>query len=55
MVGAFSERLAAVIGIPLAFLIGQQFLIQSFPALENFLPWTLAVPDPERRFLSPVR
>jgi ABC-type transport system involved in multi-copper enzyme maturation permease subunit len=44
MVGALSERRAAVIGIPLAFLIGQQFLIQSFPALENILPWTLAVP-----------
>lgn len=48
MLGAFFNSRGPVIGIPLALILGQQFilgLIASFlPALINFLPYTLSMP-----------
>ena len=44
MLGTIFEHGAPVIGIPLAFLFFQQYLIGFYPPLANLLPWTLAVP-----------
>lgn len=45
MLGVVFEHGAPVIGIPLAFLFTQQYLIGFYPPLEKVLPWTLAVPS----------
>jgi ABC-2 type transport system permease protein len=44
MLGAIFEHPAPVIGIPLAFLFFQQYLIGFYPPLGNILPWTLVIP-----------
>lgn len=44
MFGAIFEHPAPVIGVPMAFLFVQQFLVSSFPALSKFLPWALVMP-----------
>ena len=44
MFGAIFDHPAPVIGIPMAFLFVQQFLVSSFPGLGQFLPWALVMP-----------
>jgi ABC-2 type transport system permease protein len=44
MLGAILDKRGGVIGIPLALLFGQQYLINAVPALANVLPWGLALP-----------
>jgi ABC-2 type transport system permease protein len=44
MCGAIFDHPAPVIGLPLAFLFAQQYIIGYFPALAKVLPWTLAIP-----------
>jgi len=48
MLGAFFNSRGPVIGIPLALILGQQFILglimSFFPALVNFLPYTLSMP-----------
>jgi hypothetical protein len=44
MFGAIFDHPAPVIGIPMAFLFVQQFLVSSFPGLGQFLPWGLVMP-----------
>jgi len=44
MLGAFFNGRGPVIGIGLAFLFMQQYLIALLPALRYVLPWTLVVP-----------
>lgn len=44
MLGAFFRGRAPVIGIGMALAFGQQMLFGILPALQKYLPWTLAVP-----------
>lgn len=44
MLGALCNHWGPVIGIPLAFMFGQQQVIQMWPAVVNYLPWTLTIP-----------
>jgi hypothetical protein len=44
MLGSFFHNRGPVIGIGMAFLFIQQYLIGLLPALRNILPWTLVVP-----------
>lgn len=44
MLGVFFNNRGPVIGIGLAFLFIQQYLIGLLPVLRNVLPWTLVVP-----------
>ena len=44
MLGAIFNSRGAVIGIALAFLFLQQYLVGLLPALRYILPWTLVVP-----------
>jgi ABC-type transport system involved in multi-copper enzyme maturation permease subunit len=44
MLGSFFHNRGPVIGISMAFLFIQQYLIGLLPALRNILPWTLVVP-----------
>ena len=48
MLGAFFNSRGPVIGIPLALILGQQFILgvimSILPALVNFLPYTLSMP-----------
>jgi ABC-2 type transport system permease protein len=48
MLGTLSDSLAAVIGVPIALLFGQQFFIGMLPFLVNLLPHRLAVPVSEQ-------
>jgi ABC-2 type transport system permease protein len=44
MLGVLFNTRGPVIGIPLALLFAQQYLIGFLPFLRNFLPWNLIVP-----------
>jgi ABC-2 type transport system permease protein len=44
MLGAFLKSRGAVIGIALALLFAQQYLLGMLPVLKFALPWTLTVP-----------
>jgi ABC-2 type transport system permease protein len=44
MLGAMFSQIAPVIGIPLAFLFGQNQIASFYPAVLKVLPWTLAIP-----------
>jgi ABC-2 type transport system permease protein len=44
MFGAIFDHPAPVIGIPMAFLFVQQFLVSLAPGLANILPWSLIFP-----------
>lgn len=44
MFGAIFDHPAPVIGIPMAFLFVQQFLVSLAPVLAKLLPWTLIFP-----------
>ena len=44
MLGALFNNRGIVIGLPLAFLFAQQFLVGLIPTLADFLPFTLTVP-----------
>lgn len=44
MLGAYLNSPAGVIGIPLGFLFGQQFLMGIAPGLAQVLPWALTAP-----------
>jgi len=44
MLGALFNNRAIAIGLPLAFLFAQQFLVGLIPTLADFLPFTLTVP-----------
>jgi len=44
MLGVLFNSRGPVIGIPLALLFAQQYLIGFLPFLRNFLPWNLIVP-----------
>jgi ABC-2 type transport system permease protein len=48
MLGVLFNNRGPVIGIPLALLFAQQYLIGFLPFLRNFLPWTLIVPIDEK-------
>ena len=45
------EQTAPVIGIPLACLFAQNILISFFPVLAGFVPWTLAIPVNNMKYL----
>ncbi len=44
MLGAMLKRRGGVIGIPMACLIGQQYLVGAAPVLAKVLPWGLCLP-----------
>jgi ABC-2 type transport system permease protein len=44
MLGAIMKRRGGVIAIPLAFLLGQQYIIGAIPFLGDYLPWGLTLP-----------
>jgi ABC-2 type transport system permease protein len=44
LLGVVFEHSAPVIGIPLAVLFSQNFIMQINPVLVSYLPWSLAVP-----------
>jgi ABC-2 type transport system permease protein len=44
MLGTLFEVTAPVIGIPLAFLFAQNFLLSFYPPLAQVMPYTLAIP-----------
>lgn len=46
MLGAFSDNLLPVIGIPLAFLFIQNYPAQLLPPLVHIFPWFLIIPEP---------
>ncbi|MBD3191791.1 MAG: ABC transporter permease subunit [Candidatus Heimdallarchaeota archaeon] len=46
MLGAFSDNLLPVIGIPLAFLFIQNYPAQLLPPLTHIFPWFLIIPEP---------
>lgn len=55
MLGALFSSRGAVIGIALALLFMQQYLVGLVPALVNVLPWTLVVPlNEQNNALAPA-
>ncbi|MGC9469477.1 MAG: ABC transporter permease [Anaerolineae bacterium] len=44
MLGAVFKKRGGVIGIPLALMFGQQYLLSAFPVLRQVLPWGLVLP-----------
>ena len=44
MLGTFSDRRGAVIGVPLALLVAEFGVMMFFPNVGRFLPWVLAIP-----------
>ena len=52
LMGVVFQHIGPIIGIPVAFLAAQYFLMSFFPSVVPYLPWTLAIPANNAQFPS---